>query len=100
MEKICKRCGVGVRQMDKGKNRSGTQKCLCGKCKKSYTINPKLRAYPDVVRVQAKKLLASGMSSRRVGQLLGFNKANAYNWCKDEVKKSEHNVDNRYALEH
>ena len=93
MEKICKRCGVGVRQMDKGKNRSGTQRRLCGICNKTYTVNPKTRAYPAETKAQAKKLLLAGVSGRRVGQIMGFNKANAYNWCKDDVKKSEHSVE-------
>jgi len=93
MEKVCKRCGVFVRQMKMGRNRSGTQRWLCGVCNKTYTVEPKTKAYPCDVRVQAKKLLVSGMSSRRVGQLLGFSKANAYNWCKDEIKKTKPTVD-------
>ena len=88
---ICPKCGETSRQMMCGKNRSGTQSCLCGVCKKRYTINPKTRAYPEEIRQQALKLLIAGMSSRRVGQLLGFNKANAYNWCKD-IKKTRPTV--------
>ena len=91
MSKTCPRCNSTERQMLDGKNQSGTQKCLCGLCKKSYTLNPKSRAYSDDVRTQALKLLMAGMSGRRVGQLLGFSKANAYNWCKD-IKKTQPTV--------
>ena len=72
--------------MNNGKNKSGTQQVICWVCKKTYTEEPKTRAYPDEVRERALKLLLAGMSSRRVGQILGFNKANAYNWCKDLKK--------------
>jgi transposase-like protein len=86
---ICPKCGEQSRQMLCGKNRSGTQSYLCGICKKRYTPNPKTRAYSHEVREMALRLLLSGMSARRVGQILGFNKANAYNWCKDAKKNSE-----------
>jgi transposase-like protein len=90
--RICPRCLSKERQMSNGKNKSGTQKVICGVCRETYTEKPKSRAYPKEVREQAVKLLLAGMSSRRVGQLLGFNKANAYNWCKD-VKKTMRIVD-------
>ena len=91
MEKVCPRCGEKEGQMLDGKNQSGTQKMLCRLCRKSYTLNPKSRAYSDDVRAQAVKLILAGVSGRRVGQLLGFSKANAYNWCKD-IKKTEPTV--------
>jgi transposase-like protein len=88
MEKMCPRCDASEGQMLDGKNKSGTQKILCRFCKKSYTLNPKSKAYNDDVRKEALKLLLAGISGRRVGQLLGFSKANVYNWCKD-VKKTK-----------
>jgi len=84
--RICPRCQAAQKQMSNGKHKSGSQKVICGVCKKTYTENAKTRAYPKEVREQALKLLLAGMSGRRVGQLLGFSKANAYNWCK-HIKK-------------
>ena len=90
--RICPRCKASEKQMNNGKNKSGTQQIICWTCKKTYTENPKTRAYSAEVREQALKLLLAGMSSRRVGQILGFNKANVYNWCK-AAKKNPESVD-------
>ena len=87
-KKICPKCGASEKQMLDGKNQSGTQKCLCGKCKKSYTLNPKTRVYSKDVREQAIKMHFAGASGRAVGKVMGFSKANVYNWCKD-VKKTK-----------
>jgi len=85
--KKCPKCGATERQVLDGKNQSGTQKVLCRLCRKSYTLNPKSRAYPKELRDQAMKLHFAGASGRRVGQIMGFSKANVYNWCKQSKKK-------------
>ena len=80
-----KRCPVCDRtdgQVKNGRNRSGTQSCLCKHCKKTYTLEPKKRAYSEDVRQQAIKTYYSGVSGRGVGNLMGMNKANVYNWLK------------------
>ena len=80
-----KRCPVCDRidgQVKNGRNRSGTQSCLCKHCKKTYTLEPKKRAYSEEIRQQAIKTYYSGVSGRGVGNLLGMNKANVYNWIK------------------
>ena len=52
--------------MRKGYNRSGTQRCLCGVCAKTYTINPKQRAYSEETQKLAPEdVLLRGKRSRR-----------------------------------
>ena len=80
--KKCPECGRIEGQVKNGHNRSGTQKCFCKYCKKSYTLEPKKHAYSEEIRQQAIKTYYSGVSGRGVGNLMGMNKANVYNWIK------------------
>ena len=80
-----KKCPVCQRkdgQVKNGRNRSGTQSCYCKHCKKTYTLEPKKHAYSEEFRQQAIKTYYSGVSGRGVGNLMGMNKANVYNWIK------------------
>ena len=76
---VCKRIDGKVKN---GRNRSGTQSCLCKHCKKPYTLEPKKHAYSEEIRQQAIKTYYSGVSGRGVGNLMSMNKANVYNWLK------------------
>jgi transposase-like protein len=87
--KRCPVCGLESKQKRMGFNRSGTQRCLCKVCRKSYTINPKRYAYPEEVRQIAIKEYYAGASGRVVGQLHGMSKANVYNWIKKNSPKPE-----------
>ena len=87
--RYCPNCGNTDNQSNFGKNRSGTQRCKCNDCGKTYTLNPKTRALPEEVRQQAIKTYFSGVSGRGVGKLLGINKSNVYNW----LKKTQSGVD-------
>ena len=78
----CPNCGKTEKQVNAGKNHSGTQRCFCKECKKYYTYNPKTRAYPEEIRQQAIKAYYAGASGRGVGKIFGFSKANVYNWIK------------------
>ena len=78
----CPACGLIENQINKGKNRSGTQRCECKECGKLYTLDPKKREYPEETRQLAIKIFYSGVSGRGVGNLLGMNKSNVYNWIK------------------
>ncbi|MCL1843356.1 MAG: helix-turn-helix domain-containing protein [Defluviitaleaceae bacterium] len=82
----CPQCGNTENQSNFGKNRSGTQRCKCNDCGKTYTLNPKTRAIPEEVRQQAIKAYHSGVSGRGVGKLLGMNKSNVCRW----IKKTEY----------
>ena len=77
-------CGSETGQTRKGYNRLETQRYLCGKCGTTYTIGRKDRAYPEETRELALKMYYSGISGRRAGKVLATNKANAYNWIKNE----------------
>ena len=86
----CPTCGLIENQINKGKNRSGTQKCLCKECGTNYTKDPKKWEYPEEVKELAIKTFYSGVSGRGAGNLFGMNKSNVYNW----IKKTESLVDN------
>ena len=78
----CPQCGKSENQINKGYNRSGTQRCMCKECGVAYTINPKKREYPEEKKLLAMKMYYSGVSGRGVGKILGMSKANVYNWIK------------------
>lgn len=80
----CPICGREENQRNCGKNRSGSQRCFCTKCKKYYTLNPKTREYPEEVRQKAIKAYYAGASGRGVEKLFNFSKANVYNWIKKD----------------
>lgn len=80
--------------MRKGYNRSVTQRCLCGVCGATYTIDPKKRAYSEETRTLAIKMYYPGVNGRSVGKVLGMNKANVYRW----IKKTVDSVDNLFGV--
>jgi transposase-like protein len=77
----CPKCGSEEKQVNFGKNRSGTQRCRCKGCGATYTLNPKERAYSEEVRQSAIKTYYSGVSGRGVGKLLGMNKSKHKSIC-------------------
>ena len=83
----CPQCGKAEKQVNAGRNRSGTQRCYCNDCGKYYTFEPKRNAYDEETRKQALKIYYSGVSGRKVGLLLGMSKANVYNWIKKNTEK-------------
>ena len=83
----CPKCGKIENQINKGLNRSGTQRCKCKDCGIVYTLDPKKHEYSEEVKTLAKKMYYSGVSGRGVGKVLGMSKANVYNW----IKKSHSN---------
>jgi transposase-like protein len=85
--KRCPRCGKSESQKKKGYNRSGTQRCECKECGKTYTLDPKKHEYSEEERLLAMKIYYSGVSGRGVGKILGMSKANVYNWIKKNGTK-------------
>ena len=83
----CPECGKAEKQVNAGRNRSGTQRCYCNECGKYYTFEPKRNAYDEKTRKQALKIYYSGVSGRKVGLILGMSKANVYNWIKKNTEK-------------
>jgi transposase-like protein len=78
----CPHCKAAEKQQKMGYNSSGTQRCICKNCGKTYTINPKRHAYSEETQQLALKIYYSGVSGRGVGKVLGMSKANVYNWIK------------------
>ena len=85
----CPKCGKITNQINKGHNRSGTQRCMCKECGVVYTKEPKKREYPEETKLLAMKMYYSGVSGRGVGKVLGMSKANVYNWIKKNGTKPE-----------
>jgi transposase-like protein len=83
----CPLCGQAEGQVNKGFNRSGTQRCKCKECGVSYTKEPKRKEYPEETKQLAMKIFYSGVSGRGVGKVLGMSKANVYNWIKKNGTK-------------
>lgn len=75
----CPKCGSTEGQMNAGYSKTGAQRCLCGKCKSKYTLDPK---YNDELREEAVRLYKSGMNGREVGRILNISKTSVYNWTK------------------
>lgn len=90
-KKECPRCSSLLRQYN-GRSKAGSQRVVCLSCGKYYTLNPKTKGYSEEVRRQALKIHFAGASGRKVGQVMGFSKANVYNWCK-QAKKNPGDVD-------
>lgn len=88
----CPKCGQITGQINKGHNRSGTQRCMCKECGVVYTINPKKREYSEEVRNQAIKTYYAGASGRGVGKVFNMSKANVYNWIKKNGSKPENKL--------
>ena len=78
----CPKCGNLEKQINKGYNRSGTQRCMCLTCGMYYTLEPKKHEYPEETKELAIKMFYSGVSGRGVGKDLRMNKANVYRWIK------------------
>ena len=78
----CPKCNKAENQINKGRNRSGTQRCQCKDCGIYYTLEPKSREYSEETRQLAIKMYYSGVSGRGVGNVLGMNKSNVSNWIK------------------
>ena len=88
-ERKCPYCGKTENQVNFGFNRSGTQRCRCQHCKKTYTLNPKSHEYSQEQRDLAIKMFYSGVSGRGVAKIFGMHKTNVYNW----LKKNGNGVD-------
>ena len=88
LARSCPQCGKAENQVNAGRNRSGTQRCYCKGCRKYYTFEPKGNVYDEDTRKQALKIYYSGVSGRKVGQIMGMSKANVYNW----IKKNRHRM--------
>ena len=81
-KRSCPECGKIEKQLRKGYNRSGTQRCECLECGTRYTLEPKKREYTEETRELAIKMYYSGVSGRGVGNVLGMNKSNVVRWIK------------------
>lgn len=78
----CPCCGENSNIVGYGFNRSGTQRCRCNVCKKTFTKDSKRHKYSDEVKEQAIKIYYSGVSGRGVGKIFGMGKENVVRWIK------------------
>ena len=83
----CPQCNSQSGQWKNGFTKADTQRYRCGKCKCTYTPNPKKWGYTEEERKQALRLLTDGNTGRAVGRAMNMSKANAYRWSKELAKK-------------
>jgi transposase-like protein len=83
----CPKCGKMVEQIKRGLNRSGTERCRCKCCGKSYTLNPKNHEIPEKTKKLTLKMFYAGVSGLGVAKILRFGKNNVYNWIKKKRKR-------------
>jgi transposase-like protein len=83
----CPKCKSKNGQWKNGFTKAETQRYRCGKCKHTYTPNPKKWAYTEEERLQALRLITDGSTGRGVGRALNMSKANAYRWARELAKK-------------
>jgi transposase-like protein len=86
-KKKCPKSGAEERQMKMGVTCAGSQRVLCGKCKRTYTPNRRKWVYTEEERKLALKMITDGSTGRAVGRQLGMSKANAYRWAVEASKK-------------
>ena len=78
----CPYCHATSKQVKNGKNDSGSQRYQCRVCQRRYTPEPKENGYPTVLRQQAVKLYADGVSFRRIARHLGVDHVTVMHWVK------------------
>jgi transposase-like protein len=75
-------------QVKAGKNRSGSQRCLCKVCGENYTPAPRPNGYPEELRKQVILLCLDGQTFRSIGRKLGVNHQTVANWVNAYVTQS------------
>jgi transposase-like protein len=85
--RYCPKCGSIDNQIIFSKNKSGTQRCKCNKCGKTYTLNPKTRALPGEVRRLAIKKYKCGLRVRKICEKLDVSKSTVYNWLNNQSEE-------------
>lgn len=57
-----------------GTNRSGTKRCRCKNCGKTWTLNPKYRRLSDEKRADIERALTERISQRGIARTLGVSR--------------------------
>ncbi len=76
----CPYCQATENQIKAGRTKAGSQRYRCKSCQRRYTPEPKLRGYPEAIRLQAIRLYADGMNLRRIARQLQVNHQTVANW--------------------
>ena len=76
----CPNCQATTKQHKIGRTEAGSQRYKCRNCGRSYTPEPKLQGYDDLLRQHAVKLYSDGMNFRRIARHLGVNHQTVINW--------------------
>jgi transposase len=76
----CPYCNAEVKQYKAGFNRSGSQRCRCGVCKRAYTPEPNPLGYSVETRMLAIRMYLEGNSQRAIGRILKISQQSVANW--------------------
>jgi transposase-like protein len=71
---FCPSCGETSSVVRRGLNRNGTQRCLCNKCHKTFTLNPKPRRVSEEKTKLIENALAERISQRGIARTLGVSR--------------------------
>jgi transposase-like protein len=91
---VCPHCNSTSKQWRSSPNSSGTQRFLCGVCKRKYTPKPKPRVYSKEMRELVLREYYAGVSGRGIAKIHHMDKSNVYRWIAD-VKKTDGGVGKR-----
>ena len=83
----CPKCEGYEGQWKVGLTKAGSQRYKCGICNKRYTPEPKKWVYTEEERKDALKLMALGLSGRKIGAYKQMHHDNIYRWSREMAKK-------------
>jgi len=69
-----------------GRNPSGSQKYQCKICRRITTAERKLIGHDEQTRQMALRMVAEGMSRRKIGRVMGISAQSVSNWLAEYVK--------------
>jgi transposase-like protein len=79
----CPHCLSVEHQFKAGMNPSGSQRFLCGECKKKYTPSPALKGYAEPLKKEVVLMCFEGRSFRSIAREKGLSAQTVVNWIND-----------------
>ena len=76
----CPHCHRSTQQVKNGRPPAGSQRSLCGACRRKYTPERRPQGYGEDLRRRAVQLYVDGMNLRRIGRTLGVVHQTVANW--------------------
>jgi DNA-binding XRE family transcriptional regulator len=81
-EGVCPYCRSTEAQVKDGRNRTGSQRYLCQRCRRRYPPEPHFIGYPEELRQRAIQLQQEGKNPGDIAQELGVCHQTVLNWIR------------------